>query len=245
MDWIKKGAVTFALSLGKVEKDFLAQNDSEDILNNNYGIVNPYIKNQLMQDLKEGNLTQQVKEFRKKHYQILKESAKYKFKDGQLLSEQEVRTMRVAQGDPFDSYPVEIAFDNKAIGVSLFESSTVRPLKVQRGVTPRHKIENYTSNIHVRTVEGNNKLLDFYIPKSSENQLIMNELENLKRTRKITDLVNFTKTSFTTQDSEMLVFEYRMLAFDKVVEHNNCYIIKMFAECITDGRWVAEKYVID
>lgn len=245
MDWIKKGAVTFALSLGKVEKDFLAQNDSEDILNNNYGIVNPYIKNQLMQDLKEGNLTQQVKEFRKKHYQILKESAKYKFKDGQLLSEQEVRAMRVAQGDPFDSYPVEIAFDNKAIGVSLFESSTVRPLKVQRGVTPRHKIENYTSNIHVRTVEGNNKLLDFYIPKSSENQLIMNELENLKRTRKITDLVNFTKTSFTTQDSEMLVFEYRMLAFDKVVEHNNCYIIKMFAECITDGRWVAEKYVID
>jgi hypothetical protein len=245
MDWIKKGAVTFALSLGKVEKDFLAQNDSEDILNNNYGIVNPYIKNQLMQDLKEGNLTQQVKEFRKKHYQILKESAKYKFKDGQLLSEQEVRTMRVAQGDPFDSYPVEIAFDNKAIGVSLFESSTVRPLKVQRGVTPRHKIENYTSNIHVRTVEGNNKLLDFYIPKSSENQLIMNELENLKRTRKITDLVNFTKTSFTTQDSEMLVFEYRMLAFDKVVEHNNCYIIKMFAECTTDGRWAAEKYIID
>ncbi len=245
MDWIKKGAVTFALSLGKVEKDFLAQNDSEDILNNNYGIVNPYIKNQLMQDLKEGNLTQQVKEFRKKHYQILKESAKYKFKDGQLLSEQEVRTMRVAQGDPFDSYPVEIAFDNKAIGVSLFESSTVRPIKVQRGVTPRHKIENYTSNIHVRTVEGNNKLLDFYIPKSSENQLIMNELENLKRTRKITDLVNFTKTSFTTQDSEMLVFEYRMLAFDKVVEHNNCYIIKMFAECTTDGRWAAEKYIID
>ena len=245
MDWIKKGAVTFALSLGKVEKDFLAQNNSEDVLNNNYGIVNPYVRNQLMQDLKEGNLTQQVKEFRKKHYQILKESAKYKFKDGQLLSEQEVKSMRIAQGDPFDSYPVEIAFDNKAIGLSLFESSEVRPLKVQRGVTPRHKIENYTSNLHVRTVDGNNKLLDFYIPKSTENQLIMNELENLKRTRKINDLVNFTKTSFTTQDSEMLVFEYRMLAFDKVVEHNNCYIIKMFAECTTDGRWAAEKYIID
>lgn len=244
MDWIKKGAVTFALSFGKTEKDLLAQNESEMIMAQNAGVVNPYIANQLMNDLKQGRLTQQVKEFRKKHYQILKESAKYRFKDGQLLSEQEVRAMRVTQGDPFDSYPVEVVFDNKVIGLSLFESSEVRPLKIQRGVVPRHKIENYTSNLHVRTVEGNNKLLDFYIPKTPENQLIMNELENLKRTKKITDLVNFTKTSFTTQDSEMLVFEYRMLAFDKVVEHNNNYIVKMFAECITDGRWAAERYMV-
>lgn len=145
MDWIKKGAVTFALSLGKVEKDTLAQNDSEDILRNNYGAVNPYVRNQLMQDLKEGRVTQQVKEFRKKYYEILRKSANYKFKDGQLLSEQEVRAMKVAQGDPFDSYPVELAFDNKAVGISMFESAEVRPLKIQRGVTPRHKIENYTS----------------------------------------------------------------------------------------------------
>jgi len=244
MDWIKKGAVTFALSLGKVEKDTLAQNDSEDILRNNYGAVNPYVRNQLMQDLKEGRVTQQVKEFRKKYYEILRKSANYKFKDGQLLSEQEVRAMKVAQGDPFDSYPVELAFDNKAVGISMFESAEVRPLKIQRGVTPRHKIENYTSTVHVRTVDGNNKLLDFYIPKSPENQLIMNELESIRNTRRISDLVNFTKTSFTTQDAEMLVFEYRMLAFDKVVEHNNNYIVKMFAEVTKDGDWVAQKYMI-
>ena len=243
-DWIRKGAVTFSLALGKLEKDLFAQNGSEDILSQNIGIVNPYIANQLMNDLKQGRLTQQVKEFRKKHYQILKESAKYKFKDGQLMSEQEVRQSRVTQGDPYDSYQVEVVFDNKAVGVSLFESNTVRPLKVQRGVTPRHKIENYTSTLHVRTVDGNNKLLDFYIPKSPENQLIMNELEYLKNTRKISDLVNFTKTTFTTQDSEMLVFEYKMLAFDKVVEYNNNYIVKMFAECVSDGRWAAEKYMV-
>ena len=35
-----------------------------------------------------------------------------------------------------------------------------------------------------------------------------------------------------------------MLAFDKVVEHNNNYIVKMFAECITDGRWAAERYMV-
>ena len=51
-DWIRKGAVTFSLAVGKLEKDLFAQNGSEDILAQNVGIVNPYIANQLMDDLK-------------------------------------------------------------------------------------------------------------------------------------------------------------------------------------------------
>lgn len=240
MDWLKKGAVTFSLALGKTEKDVFAQNGSEDLLKSNTGIVNPMVANQLMQDLKEGRLTQQVKEFRKKHYEILRESAKYKFKDGQLMTEQEVRQSKITQGDPYDSYQVEVVFDNKPMGKALFEEGVVRPLKIQRGVVPRHKIENYVSNVHVRTIEGNNKLIDFYIPKTGENENILREIEYIKRNPTVADVINFTKMSFTTQDTEMLVFEYKMLAFDKIVEHNNNYIVKMFAECTTDGRWAAE-----
>lgn len=244
MDWLKKGAVSFSLALGKIEKDTFAQNGSEDLLKSNTGIVSPMVANQLMQDLKEGRLTQQVKEFRKKHYEILRESGKFKFKNGELITEQEVKQSKVAQGDPYDSYQVEVVFDNKSLGKSLFEEGSVRPLKIQRGVVPRHKIENYTSAVHVRTIDGNNKLIDFYIPKNGENEPILREIEYIKRNPTVADVVNFTKMSFTTQDVEMLVFEYKMLAFDKVVEHNNNYIVKMFAECITDGRWAAEKYMI-
>lgn len=244
MDWIKKGAVTFSLAIGKLEKDLLAQNGSEDVLRANTSIVSPFIANQLMNDLKEGRLTQQVKEFRKKHYQILKESAKYKFKDGQLMTEQEVRQSRVTQGDPFDSYQVEVVFDNKPLGKSLFEEGVVRPMKIQRGVVPKFKLENYTSSVHVRNIDDKNKLIDFYIPKNAENASIIKEIETIRNNPRVTDLVNFTKMNFTTQDSEMLVFEYRMLAFDKIVEYNNNYIVKMFAECITDGRWLGEKYMV-
>lgn len=245
MDWFKKGMVTFSLAMGKAEKDTFAQAGSEDILRNNTGIVSPMVSNQLMQDLKEGRLTQQVKEFRKHHYQILKESSKYKFNmSGELMTEQEVRQSRIAQGDPYDSYQVEVVFENKAIGKSLFEESVVRPLKVQRGVVPRHKIENFTTNVYIRHIEGSNKLVEFYIPKTSENTSVINEIEMIKRNPKVTDFVNFTKMNFTTQDSEMLVFEYKMLAFDKIVEHNNNYIVKMFAEVTCDGRWAAEKYMI-
>jgi hypothetical protein len=238
MDWIKKGAVTFALSFGKTEKDVLAQNDSEAILAQNTAIVNPYVANKLMQDLKEGRLTQEVKQFRKHHYEILKASSRYK--NGKLLSEDEIRNSKLVKGDPYDSYQVEVVFDNKAIGHSLFEQTEVRPLKIQRGVVPRFKLENFTSTVHVKNVDGNNKLLAFYIPKTNENTLISHELERLKESKKISDLVNFTKAKFTTQDSEMLTFEYRMLAFDSVVDYNNNYIVKMFAECVTDGRWAAE-----
>lgn len=237
MDYIKKGLVTFALSLGKVEKDILAQN--EDVLNS-YGITNPYVANKLMSDLKNGVLSEEVKVFRKKHYEILRESAKYKFKDGQLMTEEEVRQSKVAQGDPYDSYQVEVVFSNKPLGKSLFEEGEVRPLKIQRGVVSRHKIENHTSTVHIRTIEGNNKLIDFYIPKSAGNEGIIREIEQIKRNPRVTDLTNFTKMSFTTQDSEMLTFEYKMLAFDKVVEYNNNYIVKMFAECTIDGRWLAD-----
>ena len=243
-DWIRKGAVTFSLAVGKMEKDLFAQNGSEDILAQNVGIVNPYIANQLMDDLKQGRLTQNVKEFRKKHYQILKESAKYKFKDGQLMSEQEVRQSRVTQGDPHDSYQVEVVFDNKSLGKSLFEEGEVRPIKLQRGVVPKHKLENYTSTVHVRDIDGKNKLIDFYIPNKPGNESIIREVEQIRSNPRVTDLVNFTKISFTTQDSDMLVFEYRTLAFDKIVEYNGNYIVKMFAEVTKNGDWVAQKFMV-
>jgi len=41
MDWIRKGAVTFAMAFGKTEKDTFAQNASEDLLRNNTGVINP------------------------------------------------------------------------------------------------------------------------------------------------------------------------------------------------------------
>lgn len=243
-NWVKKGMVTFSLAMSRVEKDALAQNESEDILRNNEGIVNPYSSNKLMNDLKQGRVTREVKEFRKRYYQILKESARYKFKNGQLLSEEEAKGMKITQGDPYDNYPVEVVFDNKPIGASLYEMQEVRPLKVKRGVIPRYKLENYTSVVHVRNVDGDHKLLDFYISKGIDNHLLLHELENLKINKRLNDLVNITECNFTTQDAEMLKFSYKILAFDKVVEHNNNYIVKLFAEVVEDGRWACEKYMI-
>jgi hypothetical protein len=249
--WVKKGMVSFALATNKVEQDTLNQT-SKELDNHRNSQVSPYHRNQLMADLKAGKLTEAVKEFRAKHYLLLKESEKFKAKwgkdgDFQLLSEEEIKRNKNAKGDPFDSYVVEVTVDNSVIsGGLLTENSSTRPIKVRRGVFPRHRIEEYADNVLIRDIDGKNKLIEFYIPNNQyQDKYVLREVQHLQKNPTVTDFVNITNMSFTTPGGDMLQFEYKMLAFDKVVEHNGNYIVKMFAECLVDGRWAGEKYMLD
>lgn len=248
--WIKKGVVAFSLASNRVEKDVLNQK-SDQLDGHNDAQVSPYYRNQLMADLKAGKLTEAVKEFRAKHYLVLKESEKYKAKwgrdgDFELMTEEEVKSRKNAKGDPFDTYEVEVTVDNRVINSGMFTENKVRPIKVRRGVFPKYKIEEYCDTVLVRDIDGKNKLVEFYVSKNErQNRFIINEVEHLKKNPQVTDFVNITNMNFTTPGGDMLQFEYKMLAFDKVVEYNGNYIIKMFAECTVDGRWAGEKYMLN
>ena len=80
-NWVKKGVVSFSMAVGRVEKDLLQQT-SQELDNHRDAQVNPFYRNQLMADLKAGKVTEAVKEFRAKHYLLLKEAEKYKVKWG-------------------------------------------------------------------------------------------------------------------------------------------------------------------
>jgi hypothetical protein len=247
-NWIKKGIVTFSLATANVEKEMLQQ--SNEGVDTGNAVINPYYRNQLMADLKEGRVTQQVKEFRKHHYQVLQASEKYKAKwgkdgDFEMLTEEDINKRRTAQGDPYDNYPVEVVVDNQPQTKSLFEyDEKVFPIKVRRGVFPKCKIEEHTKMVHIRDIDGHRKLIDFYIEDIPDNRIAVLESRNLIANPGIIDFNNITNLSFTTPGGNMLQFEYKMLAFDKVVRHNGNYIVKMFAESIKHGEWAAEKYMI-
>ena len=248
-NWIKKGIVAFSLATGKVGEDILSQSD-EGVGNDN-GIISPYRKNQLMADLKEGRLTQEVKKFREHHYQLLRHSEKFKVKwgsdgDFQVLTENEIKAMKNAKGDPYDSYKVEVTIDNKALNESVYsEEATLRPIKTQRGSIASVKVEDCSDLVLVRDIDGKNKLVEFYIPTTSKNRRALAEVSNLSVNPRVTDFVNISKMYFTTPGGNPLEFEYKMLAFDKVVEWNGNYIVKMFAECTKNGIWAAEKYMLN
>jgi hypothetical protein len=125
-NWVKKGVVTFALATSKLEKDALAQSGSEELLGHNQGMVQPYKQNQLMNDLKRGNLTQQVKEFRSQHYKILREAEKYAtnaYGNVEVLSEEQIKARMRGIGDPYDKYPIEVSVENKTISAGLLSPS--------------------------------------------------------------------------------------------------------------------------
>jgi len=250
--WIKKGAVNFIMATGGVEKNALNQVGQET---GSAAIVNPMNKGSLMQDLKEGKLTQQVQEFRKHHYQVLQASEKFKVKwgkdgDFKLLTEEEVISSRISKGDPYDNYPVEVSINNKSIAKSMFEYNTndvVRPIKVIRNVDSKCKIEEVATELLVRGINGNTKLLEFYIKQDGnpENRMAMLLAEQLMNQPGITDFNNISNVSFTTPGGNPMVFSYKVLAFDKVINYNGNYIVKMFAECTNNGTWVAEKYMMN
>jgi hypothetical protein len=246
--WIKRGMVSFALATAKMEEQALKQSDEG--LGTGDGVINPYHKNQLMSDLKEGRITQEVKEFREHHYKVLRSAEKFKVKWGnsgevEVLSESEIKELKNAKGDPYDSYPVEVTVNNAALSKGVYETTQVRPIKVQRGVVPRTRIEEHSDLVLIRDIDGKNKLVEFYIPNTIQNRSVLAEISNISSNPRVTDFVNITKLYFTTPGGEPLNFEYKMLAFDKVVEHNGNYIVKMFAECTQNGIWAAQKFMLN
>lgn len=248
-DWVRKGMISFSIATSKVEKELLNQR-SEELDRNRESMVSPYHRNQLAEDLVNGQLTTRVQEFRKQHYMLLRESEKYNFKwgkdgDFELLTESEVKARRNGKGDPYDSYDVEVTVDNKSISSGILESSTVRPIKIQRGVFPKYRIEEYTDTVLIRDIDGKNKLVEFYIPKNQyQDQTLLKEIELLKTNPKVNDFVNITNLNFTTPGGAGMRFSYKFLALSKVVEYNGNYIVKMFAEQTEDPRWIGEDFML-
>ena len=245
--WVKKGAVTFMVGMKGMEEQALSQTGGD------VSKTIPVGQNTLMRDLKEGRVTDQVKQFRKHHYEVLRESEKYKAKwgkdgDFKLLTEEEMKQSRTADGDPYDNYEVEIDIDNQPRSKSLFEfeeKDLVRPIKVNRNVDSRVKLEEVCRKLHVRDIDGTRKLLDFYVEQGDpKNRLANMECQNLINNPTITNFNNFTNVGFTTTGGNAMVFEYKVLAFDKVVKYNGDYIVKMFAEVTNKGTWIGEKYMI-
>jgi hypothetical protein len=244
--WVKKGAISFMMAARGAEQNALGQVSEET----GQGTVIPVGQNSLMRDLKEGRLSQQVKQFRKHHYMILQEAEKYKTKwgkdgDFQMLTEEEIAQRSVAQGDPYDNYKVEVSIDNLPQSAGLLSEEVVYPVKVNRNVNSPSRLEEAASKVHVRDIDGTRKLIDFYIDISDpEKRLAVLEARNLMSNPGITNFNNITNVSFTTPGGNMMMFEYKVLAFDKVVEYNGSYIVKMFAEVTKNGEWAAEKYMI-
>ena len=114
---------------------------------------------------------------------------------GKSLDEVRLHEMR-GKTTTDDNYPVELMFNNKPTVLNFFEASQGLakpqhdfPLKATRSNDVANKIEELTEFLHVKTLNIQNKILEFYIPnkfglsKYAEGSYVYDELNSIEQIR--------------------------------------------------------------
>ena len=192
-NWFKKQLKRLALATGNVEEDMLKNYGKES--HNNTATHQKHQAQSLMQALINGEVTEEVEQFRWRMYKVIEESEKYKtnFKldkaklnteDGESerndykfeIGNFEHTTTKIdptkhdIEGDPYSPYKVDMAYINNNQYTGLLETKSVdfdlsKSLEVKRSFPTSTKIEDHVEFLHVRTIDNEEKLLDLYITK--------------------------------------------------------------------------------
>ena len=184
--WFKQQVAAFMLSTVNVEKAIL-HNDSQG-MDLDIQKHQRHQQGQLMDALKHGEVTQEVKELRHRMYKTMGEMEKYKItsyergSDGYLINSKAKKVESILNKikiDDYDSYPLELVVQNEInilsindvletvgtiVNIDDMDGETGRLINITRSTISKFKIENYTKKMNVRSISNDEKLLEFYIP---------------------------------------------------------------------------------
>lgn len=165
--------------------------------------------------------------------------------NGDVIKETEKRSNEIEGGDA-TTILGEVSSEEF---FSMIESDI--KVKIGRTHPPKFKLEKFTKKLNIRRIDDEHKLLEFYVSKYPDeydrrtNVFIKNVLiidENPRRS----SIIDFDSVSFTTyNDSGVgnnLLFKYENLRYDKTIEFDGYYVIKMKATVTTDGESLVEQY---
>ena len=127
---------------------------------------------------------------------------------------------------------------------------TERPIKIIREYLPNFYLENYTNKLNVRKINKKERLLEFYVSvypdEYNKNSALF--LNNVKKTfdNPKQKFLEFDGVEFVTYKTigveDFLMFKYKNLKFDKIVEFNGYYIIKFIGEVEINGHDIFEEH---
>jgi hypothetical protein len=131
---------------------------------------------------------------------------------------------------------------------------TEYPIKVDRMFYPKFMIENFTKKLNIRDIDGENKLLEFYVSKypntnDRKTTLFVNQIKKAMENPSSVNFLELVNVSFVTYKSlgvsDFLLFEYSDVSFDKIVEFDGNYVIKFKAKIIVNGEPMFDKYKVE
>lgn len=126
-----------------------------------------------------------------------------------------------------------------------------RPVKVTREFKPKFEIEQFTKKLNIRTIDDENKLLEFYVSVypdkyDRKTNLLLSEIKRAIKNPRGTSILDVNKVNFITYKTmgskDFYEYEYDVLSFDKIVKFDGFYVIKFKCKVILNGRYLLEEY---
>ena len=128
-----------------------------------------------------------------------------------------------------------------------------KPIKVKRDFFPRFFIENFTKKLNIRNINGEERLLEFYVSKYPE-ELKPNSRLFINQIKKAIDfglsginMFEINEVEFITHNtlgsSDFLLYSYEVLKVDKIIEFDGNYVIKFKAKIINNGIDILSEFV--
>ena len=201
-------------------------------------------------------------------------NVKYEAKD--KVYKQKLKKVKIDDTDPYD---LELVIDNtssetmgytdmlddkilkqtedsKSLGsINLSEYTTYvkkeGKVLIKRTTMPRFKLERYLKKVNVRDIDGDTKLLEFYVNKYPDEydrlqKMFIHDVKKTIENPRTSTLIEIDSISFITYKDTGIAdnryFEFDMLSYDKIVEFDGSYVIKFKAKPTVWAESVIEQF---
>ena len=126
-----------------------------------------------------------------------------------------------------------------------------RPILISRENLSKFNLEDFTKKLNVRSINEEEKLLEFYVSKYPDeynrtSRLFISEIKKAITEPEKINTLEINSVSFITYKcigvDDFLSFQYDITSFDKIIEYNGFYVIKFKANVKTNGEDILDKH---
>jgi hypothetical protein len=244
--------MAFAMAMASVEENSLKINGNQ--LSDDTKMMQRHTQGMLMDSLINGEVTEEVKLLRARLYKVIEATNKiqvsgvsYDEDDNPIYTITEKNYKSILEKvvvDDEDNFKPEMVIINTPDTLGMVEGMDINtkalpPIVARREFTPRFLLERYVTKMIVRHVSDTDKLLEFYIPMTTE-QFNVNSRLFLKFFKKEislfarSDLFDIKGIEFITENNDIgiddgLLHEYDLHGVSKIIEFNGYYVVKYYA----------------
>ncbi len=258
---LKTLIIAFSHGFKNTESEMLGQKTT---LSETNSIEQKMQQNDLAEALLKGEVTEQVEILRDRTYLISDESKKYKVIIDTVGTSKAIKKM--AKKTPpkcfnYDGFDIQLVMDNTPIPTSVLQAMESiggygikdnYPLKFEYEYTPKFKLDEYTTKLVIRrSNDGENTLLDLYIPKFTDSferlvKIFDNELNKIKNGQKKPINIMFETVHFVADKAfgsdDLTPHTFKVNKFIDINEFDGKNVLTYDVTSIGDNTKITEKY---